>query len=167
VEQRVLAAYQTLLNANLNPDGTTFDFLERDALHYHVYDLEPMIRTAMLYQRAQNLDLYHWKTDNGTSIAECVTFLIPYAKGEKTHAEYVTTKVKFDIQRAQNHEKGHGIGEVFEPKAAEKCLELAQYFEPDLKPLVGSLTDTPDSAYPSFQILINEETRPQKAQVKL
>jgi hypothetical protein len=161
IEQRVLTAYQTLLNANLNPDGTTFDFLERDALHYHVYDLEPMIRTAMLYQRAQNLDLYHWKTDDGASIAQCVAFLIPYAKGEKTHAEYVTTKVKFDLQRAQNHEKGHGIGEAFEPKAAEKCLELAQYFEPGLKGLVGSLADMPDSAYPSLQILMNEATRPQ------
>jgi hypothetical protein len=165
-EQRVLEAFKTLLNANLNADGTTLDFLERDALHYHVYDLEPMIRTAMLYQRAQSLDLYHWNTDKGASVAQCVAFLIPYAKGEKTHAEYVHTTVKFDLQRAQNHEKGHGIGEAFEPKASLKCLELAQFFEPKLTPLVGSLTNTPDSAYPTLQILINEAARPQPVVTK-
>jgi hypothetical protein len=166
VEQRTLEALKTLMTANLNADGTTLDFLERDALHYHVYDLEPMIRTAMIYQRAQGLDLYHWNTEKGASIAQCVVFLMPYAKGEKTHAEYVHTTVKFDIQRAQNHEKGHGIGEAFEPKASQKCLELAQFFEPGLTSMVGSLTNTPDSKYPSLQILINEVTRPQPVVTK-
>ncbi len=160
LEQQVLDSFKTLLQANLNGDGTTYDFLERDALHYHIYDLEPMIRLAMVYQRAQNLDLYHWKTDNGASMAQCVAFLLPYAKGEKTHAEYVHTQVKFDIQRAQNHEKGHGIGEPFDPKAAQKCLELAQYYQPELKSLVGQLTGKPDSVYPSLQVLLNEMIRP-------
>ncbi|HTA77883.1 MAG TPA: alginate lyase family protein [bacterium] len=166
VEQQALEALKTLMTANLNADGTTLDFLERDALHYHVYDLEPMIRTAMIYQRAQGLDLYHWNTDKGASIAQCVAFLFPFAKGEKTHAEYVHTTVKFDLQRAQNHEKGHGIGEAFDPKASQKCLELAQFFEPQLTSLVGSLTTTPNSAYPSLQILINEAIRPSAGQLK-
>jgi hypothetical protein len=160
MEQQVLDEFKALLSVNLNQDGTTYDFLERDALHYHVYDLEPMIRLAIIYQRAQNLDLYHWKTDGDASVAQCVAFLIPFAMGEKTHAEYVHTQVKFDIQRAQNHEKGHGIGELFEPKAAQKCLELAQYYRSELKTLVATLAQKPDTAYPSLQILVNEVTRP-------
>ncbi len=160
MEQQVLDELKALLNVNLNADGTTYDFLERDALHYHVYDLEPMLRLAMVFQRAQGLDLYHWKTDEEASISQCVAFLVPYAKGEKTHDEYVHTQVKFDIQRAQNHEKGHGIGEPFDPKAAQKCLELAQYFESGLTPLIGTLAGKPDAVYPSLQILINSVTRP-------
>ena len=40
---RVLAAYKDQIEHNLNADGTTYDFLYRDALHYHVYDLEPLL----------------------------------------------------------------------------------------------------------------------------
>jgi hypothetical protein len=165
-QQRVLDALKALMDVNLNADGTTYDFLERDALHYHVYDLEPMIRLAMIYQRAQNLDLYHWKTDKGASIAQCVAFLVPYAKGEKIHPEWVHTKIQFDIQRGLNGEKGYISGENFDPKNSQKCLELAQFFEPNLKTLVGSLTDKLESPYPSFQVLINEVTRPTMGQPK-
>jgi hypothetical protein len=160
-EQRALGELKTLMAVNLNADGTTFDFSERDALHYHVYDLEPLIRTAILYQRGQNLDLYHWTTDKGASMVHCVAFLIPYADKEKTHPEWVHTTVQFDIQRGQNHEKGYTAGENFDPQRAQKCLELAQFFEPDLKDLVGTLAENPTSAYPSFQILINEVARPE------
>ncbi len=160
LEKQALDTLKTLLGKNLNPDGTTLDFLERDALHYQVYDLEPLLCTAMLYQRAGMYNLYDWKTDQGASIRECVAFVIPFAKGEKTHAEYVHTTVKFDLQRAENNEKGHAIGANFEPKAAVHCLELAQFFKPDLKELVGSLENKPDAAYPTLQILMNEVTRP-------
>lgn len=160
MEQKVLGAFRDLMEANLNADGTTFDLLERDAFHYHVYDLEPMIRLAILFSRSQGLDLYHEKTGKDASIAACVAYLIPYAKGEKVHAEYVHTQVKFDLQRAQNHEKGHGIGEPFDPKAAQKCLELAQYYQPELKGLVGQLAGKSDDLYPSLQVLLNEVIRP-------
>jgi hypothetical protein len=160
LEKTALEGVQTLLSKNLNADGTTLDFLERDALHYQVYDLEPLIRAAILFQRAQNVDLYNWKTDRGASINQCVAFVIPFAKDEKTHAEYVHTTVKFDLQRAQNNEKGHEIGAAFPPQGALKCLELAQFFQPDLKLLVGTLAGKPDSAYPTLQILLNEITRP-------
>jgi len=160
LEKWTLDALKALLERNLNADGTTLDFLERDALHYQVYDLEPLLTTAILYQRAQGLDLYDLKTSNGSSLRQCVAFVVPFAKGDKTHAEYVHTKVKFDLQRAQNHEKGHGIGEPFDPKAALKCLALAQYFQPDLKPLVGQLAGKPEAAYPTLQILLNDVTHP-------
>ncbi len=160
LENQVLETLKALLGKNLNADGTTLDFLERDALHYQVYDLEPLLRTAMLYQRAGRGGLYDLKTDSGASIHQCVAFIVPFATGQKTHAEYVHTTVKFDLQRAQNNEKGHAIGALFEPKAALKCLELAQFFEPGLKGLVGSLAGKPDSAYPTLQILLNEASRP-------
>lgn len=160
LESWSLETVKDLLDKNLNPDGTTLDFMERDALHYQVYDLEPLLVTAILFQRTQNQDLYDLRTSTGASLKQCVAFVVPFAKGEKTHAEYVHTMVKFDLQRAQNHEKGHGIGENFDPKAALKCLALAQFFEPDLKGLVGTLAGKPDTAYPTLQILLNDVTRP-------
>jgi hypothetical protein len=159
LERRELETLVILYVRNLNADGTTLDFHERDALHYQVYDLEPLIRTAMIFQRAGFGDLYDSKTDQGASLHKSVAFVIPFAKGEKKHAEYVHTKVKFDLERDQNKEKGHAIGAKFDPKSALHCLELAQYFEPDLKGLVGNLAGKPDAAYPTLQILLNEITR--------
>lgn len=117
LENQALETLKTLMEKNLNPDGTTLDFLERDALHYQVYDLEPFIRLGILYQRAMNVDLYGWKTSRGASVSQCVAFVIPFAKGEKTHAEFVHSTVKFDFQRAQNNEKGYAIGGDFPPRA--------------------------------------------------
>jgi hypothetical protein len=160
MKNQVLETFKALLNHNLNPDGSTFDFQERDALHYQVYDLEPMLRTVMIFERADTPGLYGWKTDQGASIRNCVAFVLPYAKGEKTHPEFVHSTVEFDYQRAQNNEKNYTIGADFIPKASLHCLELAQFFQPDLKSLVGTLAGKPDAAYPTLQILLNETTRP-------
>lgn len=162
LEEQTLEAFKTFLGKNLNPDGTTLDFLERDALHYQVYDLEPMIRTAILFERARGLDLYHFKTSRGASIDQCVAFVIPYAEGTQTHAEYVHTNVPFDRQRAQNHEKGHGIGEPFDPQAALKCLELAQFFEGEMVQTITKLKGEIQTGYPTLQVLLNEVQRPQR-----
>jgi tetratricopeptide (TPR) repeat protein len=159
LENKVLESLKTLMGRNLNPDGTTLDFLQRDALHYHFYDLEPFIRTAILYLRAQNLDLYNYKTGNGASVSQCVAWGLPYARGEKTHAEFVNSSVVFDSQRGANGEASFISGSAFKPKGALRCMELAQYFQPELKALVGTLADKPDAVYPTLQILLNEAMR--------
>ena len=35
----IISELEKQLTVNLNPDGTTYDFIERDAFHYHTYDL--------------------------------------------------------------------------------------------------------------------------------
>ncbi len=49
-DRRMMNAAQRLfvehLADNIEPDGTTYDFLERDALHYAVYDLQPLATAA-------------------------------------------------------------------------------------------------------------------------
>jgi beta-glucanase (GH16 family) len=160
LEKQTLESLKTLMERNLNPEGTTFDFLQRDALHYHFYDLEPYIRTAFLYQRAQNVDLYNYKTDRGVSVSQCLAWGLPFARGEKTHAEFVNSTVTFDVQRGANGEASYVSGSAFNPKDALRCLELAQYYLPELKALVGTLADKPGSAYPTLQCFLNEAMRP-------
>jgi hypothetical protein len=160
MEYSVLRSFRALSDKNLHHDGTTLDFKERDALHYHVYDLEPLLRLAMLFDRAWGLDLYRETNAQGGSLQGCVQFLFPFLTGIQTHREYVHTTVQFDLARARNHEKGHGIGEPFDPKAALKCVELAQFFEPGLKAVVGELSGNPRSVMPTPQVLLNEVTRP-------
>lgn len=120
------------ININLYADGTSLDFKERDAMHYHIYNLEPMLRLAIMIDRAKGVDFYSYESPKGSSIRKSVNWLIPYIKGEKQHEEYVNTTVKFDRDRAKNNEAGFAPGTMFKPELALPVLKLAVYFDPNL-----------------------------------
>lgn len=118
------------IEINLYPDGTSFDFKERDAMHYHIYDLEPMLKLAIAIDRAKGEDFYHYQSTTGSSIQKSVEWMIPYVKGEKQHEEYVNTKVKFDRDRAKNGEAGFAAGSFFKPSMALPVFKYSSYFDP-------------------------------------
>ncbi|GAB7207021.1 alginate lyase family protein [Dickeya oryzae] len=93
-------AFIRQLNANIHPDGEVLDFSQRDALHYVVYDLEPLVRAA-LAARTQGRDWLDLKGAEGQSLRGALAWLSPYAEGVKTHQEFARTTVKFDIARRQ------------------------------------------------------------------
>ena len=118
------------ININLYADGTSLDFKERDAMHYHIYDLEPMLKLAIIIDRAKGPNFYTYESPKGSSIKKSVEWLIPYINGEKQHEEYVNTTVKFDRDRAKNNEPGFAAGTMFKPDLALPVLKLAVYFDP-------------------------------------
>ncbi|MEH3113584.1 alginate lyase family protein [Pedobacter terrae] len=117
------------ININLYPDGTSLDFKERDAMHYHIYDLEPMLKLAIMIDRAKGPNFYTYQSPKGSSIKKSVEWLIPYINGEKQHEEYVNTTVKFDRDRAKNNEPGFAPGSMFKPDLALPVLKLSVYFD--------------------------------------
>ncbi|MGM9476246.1 alginate lyase family protein [Pedobacter sp. GSP4] len=117
------------INVNLYADGTSLDFKERDAMHYHIYDLEPMLRLAIMIDRAKGPNFYAYESEKGSSVKKSVEWLIPYINGEKQHEEYVHTTVKFDRDRAKNNEPGFAPGTMFKPDLALPVLKLAVYFD--------------------------------------
>lgn len=118
------------IGINLNEDGTSLDFKLRDAMHYHIYDLEPMLKLAILIKRAGGENFYSYQSPKGSSIKKSVEWLVPYVKGEKQHEEYVNTTVKFDRDRAKNNEPGFAPGSMFKPSLALPVFELSVYFDP-------------------------------------
>ncbi|MFD2636772.1 alginate lyase family protein [Pedobacter mendelii] len=56
------------IEVNLNEDGTSLDFKDRDAMHYHIYDLEPMLKLALLIKRAGGEDFYNYQSPKLSSI---------------------------------------------------------------------------------------------------
>jgi hypothetical protein len=116
------------IGRNLRPDGASEDFVTRDALHYHVYDLEPLLQLAILLKRATGVDYYSWVSPAGSSIRKSVEWLLPYVTGEKTHAEFVNSTVAFDRQRTANGEAAYKAGSVWEVKNGVRTLVLAGYF---------------------------------------
>lgn len=134
-----IAELKQHIQVNLNADGTSIDFLERDAMHYHIYDLQPLLRLAIVIKRAGDGNFYTYQSPKGSSIKKSVAWLLPYIKGEKQHEEYVHTTVKFDHDRAKNNEPGFAPGTMFEPKLALPVLELAVYFDETYAPILKQL----------------------------
>ena len=142
------------IEKNLLPDGSGFDFHERDALHYHVYTLEPLISLATVLKRATGKDYYNFVSPSGASIKRSIAFLKPFVTGEKTHGEYVNSKVAFDKKRADNKEAGFEIGANFKPAHALPVLIGAAYFEPECLEIVKQVLNT-NTSYANWQAVIN------------
>ena len=96
---RARAAYRKQVNANIQPDGSVFDFHERDALHYVTYDLDPLLMAAIA-AKAHGENWYGWQSSAGSSLAAALRWLEPYALGAKTHVEFARSKISFDKERA-------------------------------------------------------------------
>jgi len=143
---------------NLYADGSGVDYKLRDALHYHVYDLEPMIKLAIILKRATRVDYYNYVSENQSSIKGSVDWLLPFLTGQKTHAEFVNSTVSFDKKRAANGEKDYVAGTLFNPKNGVATLELAEYFTPDIIGLIQNLKAS-DQNYPDWQLVLNKVRR--------
>lgn len=121
--------YTRHLERNLDPDGTTFDFHQRDALHYHVYDLLPLVELAIAADK-NGASFYRQETAKGATLEKAIAFLIPYVTGEKTHAEFVHSTVKFDQERSAAGDPSIRVGALWKPAEARRLFDLAGYFTP-------------------------------------
>lgn len=139
---------------NLCADGSGIDFKERDALHYHEYTLEPLLVTATIIKRATGFDYYSYHSTSGASIQKSVEFLVPYATGQKTHAEFVNSRVAFDRKRAQNKEPSYMIGANYDPKNAINVFIAASNFNVEYVKIVNALTEN-NSKYANWQCVLN------------
>lgn len=120
-------AFQRQLDHNLRRDGSTLDFEQRDALHYVVYDLEPLL-TAALAARAHGLDWYNMKGRSGASLDTALQWLEPYAAGLRVHEEFAHTTVNFDRTRAAAGLPG--FSGPFDPKVGTMLYHLAARLGP-------------------------------------
>ena len=152
-----VGAFKEQIDQNLYADGSSYDFHERDALHYHCYDLEPLLTLAIAAGQA-HIDLYSHTSKEGASIAKSVRFVVQYCDGSKTHAEFVNSKVSFDKKRADSGDAHYKAGTLFEPKNGRHTLELAAYFDPSLMPLVCKLSGKAER-FPTWQTVLNAVRR--------
>lgn len=153
-------AYKRQIAKNLRPDGSSLDFHERDALHYHIYDVDPlMVAAAILWRDGKfGTNPYSYQSPEGNSLKGAVDWLLPYFTGAQTHAEFVNSKAAFDKKRAANGEKGYIAGTLFNPAEARSSIALAAYFEPQLIKVYQEQTKS-SSKYPTWQFVLNEVKR--------
>ncbi len=132
--------FRTQIEANIHPDGEVLDFAERDAMHYVIYDLEPLSQAA-LAARVRGEDWFHYQSPTGSSLARGFEWLKPYASGEKPHEEFAHSKVLFDAQRAAAGEKGYSG--PFDVETASNVMWLGAAFEPGYRPIAEKLHPKP------------------------
>lgn len=148
------------IDVNLDSDGAGLDFHERDALHYHLYTLQPMLALAIAARHIAP-GLYGFESPRGCSIRMGVQFLLPFCDGRKTHAEFVKSRVAFDKKRAASGDPHYTAGRLFEPKEGATVLTLASYFDPRLGPLALKLTSESAKRFASWDsVLIAALDRP-------
>jgi hypothetical protein len=122
-DRKLIASAQRLfveqVGNNIAPGGETVDFGERDALHYVVYDLDPLVMAALAARR-HNRNWLNERGANGATLGIALDWLTPYALGEKTHEEFVHSSVAFDAKRREAGVPGYegqwdpaGAGELF------------------------------------------------------
>ncbi|MDO1581592.1 alginate lyase family protein [Rhizobium oryzicola] len=123
------------LGHNIQKDGSVMDFHERDALHYVVYDLEPLTTAAMV-AKGRGEDWLHLNKQ-GVSIAHALDWLVPYATGQQAHEEFVNSKVKFDA--ARRNAGMSGFGGPWDRKGAAALFGMAAQLDPRYRPVADSL----------------------------
>jgi hypothetical protein len=142
---------------NLNPDGSTYDFHERDALHYHIYSLEPLLKAVIAINRANNKNYFTYTSAKGSSIKKSVDFLVPFVTGETKHQEFLNSTVPFDKARAKNGEKGYIVAD-FVPSHGIIVLALADYFSPDYMNVIQQVKGKA-GRYFDLQLALNQIKR--------
>ncbi len=120
------------------PDGSSADLKERDALHYHVSGLKPMLSASINLSKFDTLfNSYDYTTPSGASIRKSVEYVVPYARGELERKEWVNTTVALDKERAAAGLAEYQPGSLFDPQEAVPLFEWAVYCQPAWYDIVG------------------------------
>ncbi len=137
---RAGAAFRRQVAVNLRPDGSTFDFEERDALHYVTYNLDPLL-VAALAARAHGADWFGYAAPSGASLSRSVAWLAVYARGERTHQEFARSRIAFDRERAAAGQEQFAP-HPWQPANALNTFAQAAVFDPRYAPLSAALSRT-------------------------
>jgi hypothetical protein len=121
------------LPQNFQPDGRTTDFIQRDALHYHIYDLQPLVELALLTPKDSNSKLV-------ADVASGLNFMRPYFEGKLLHEEWVHSTVPFDVARCKAGQKDY-CPHVWDPKEARQLLRLSRALIPSVRTWTDSIAD--------------------------
>jgi hypothetical protein len=147
-------AYRKYVNDAFYADGSTNDFIQRDALHYHASGLWPLIDLAIVADR-NGIDLETYQNPEGGTLRKCIDFMVPYSNGEKQHAEFVNSKVEFDRIRSEAGQKEYTIGHIFDGMRAARTFEYYSYFDDSYLPLAFQIKDAKTKQFTTWRTVVN------------
>ena len=150
----VKKGYKIYADSAFYEDGRSFDFVHRDALHYHASGLWPLIDLCIAADR-NNLDLVNYQSIKGGSLRKCIDFMIPYSTGEKEHLEFANSRVKFDRIRFEAGEEMYSGKNIYDGQRTAKVIEYYSYFDEGLMPIAIRIKNSNASRFTNWQTVIN------------
>jgi len=153
----VVNGFHRQISRNFKPDGASTDFYLRDALHYHLYDVEPLLALSRVADR-NGEDFFDYAAANGATLKRGVDFVVPFATGEKTHVEFVKSKVNFDRKRAQNGQ-GEYQPHTWQPRESINLFSAAAWFRPEYGGQAARLAGHPGEPFFNWRMVLNAVTR--------
>lgn len=124
--------------SSFRADGTSHDLERRDALHYHVSGITPMLEIALLL-RGSGEELYRYRAPGGGSVQGSLEYVLPFARGERVHPEWVNTTVALDRRRWESGDPFYRPGKPWDPRESAEMLAMASLFDPALRPLAAQV----------------------------
>ena len=114
-------------------DGRTFDFMQRDALNYHVAAVQPLVEVT-LYAPDLVDDVVR------AAIRSGLEFIRPYFLGQKEHIEFAGTSVSFDRERRDD---GNPVfrNAPWDPARGRVLLRLARAVFPEIRGWTEQIVD--------------------------
>jgi hypothetical protein len=149
--------FKTLIEIEFHPDGSTTDFYERDALHYQLYAIKPLLALARAEAR-DGVSLFDYAAPSGATLQAGVDFVVPFAEGKKTHIEFVHSKVKFDRERAEDGESEY-VPHPWDPQASVEIFCQAAWFQPEYGVLAAKIANHPGQTYFNWPMVVNAVSR--------
>jgi hypothetical protein len=114
-------------------DGRTYDFMQRDALNYHIAAVQPLVET-LLYAP----DLVSEAAR--TAVLSGLEFIRPYFLRQAQHVEFAATTVPFDLAR---RDEGNPVFQhvPWDPARGRVLLRLARPAFPEVRPWTDDIVD--------------------------
>jgi hypothetical protein len=114
-------------------DGRTFDFIQRDALHYHVAAVQPLVEIALYAPDLADLA-------TRAAIGSGLEFVRPFFLGERQHVEFARTTISFDRERRDDGNPAFANA-PWNPAAGRVMLRLARASFPEVRPWTEQIVD--------------------------
>jgi hypothetical protein len=154
--------FKDQIGTNFDASGESVDFKRRDALHYHLYAVQPLLTLACVAQ-SKGERLFDYQASNGATLRESVEFVEPFATGRKKHMEFADSEVSFDRKRGAAGEKSFAQ-KPWSPRASIRLFAEAGCLDPTYDKLATEVAGSPRSPYVSWRSVLNavETSRPRK-----
>jgi len=114
-------------------DGRTFDFAQRDALHYHIAAVRPLVEMTLYAP-----DLVDRQAR--AAVASGLEFLRPFFLGERQHVEFARTTVSFDAARRDDGNPAFQNA-PWDPRGGRVVLRLARTAYPEVRGWTEQIVD--------------------------
>ena len=141
------------MGRSFDSSGMSADFARRDALHYHLYAVHPLLTFACISTRL-NMPVLAYMAPNGASLAGAVDFIIPYAVGQKTHIEFANSKNRFDRTRAEAGESEFSI-HPWDPKQSIPIFAEAGCISDKYRSYIEQIAPEIHGGYANWRMVLN------------